>query len=719
MQANTTKRAILLALFTASIALNTATIARAQIVSTNNLPATPELRAVDVGQIIELRGATAGELPELPAGAGLELVAPRGGRASGQAVVRGAKLASVTATVAGLNLPVQVRWLTGATVADTFVPQPVEQQTQPFWVTVNVPADARPGKYAGTVNVSADGWRGSLPVTVDVLPWVLPPAKDWQVLTGFHHSPDTIALHYKVDPWSDQHLKLLEPSLRLLADLGTKSTMIYLVAEGLMYERFSMVRVRADGTLDFTPVDKYLDLWEKVGGPPANLTLYLWCNNDGIGKPRSADRPFRVTRVTTDGKLENFDAPGYGKPGSVEFWQPIFTGIRDRLAKRGWQRTEVLLGIPYDTRPSEEEMEFFAKVAPGWRWRVYTHGFNIPLPQADGKLVLPDGGDVGWLEGIEPVGFGQMGGKFPGVIKGAKMKRNYPFTIICRIHYYPPTRPWVIRDAPVTTVLRGVQGLSALGLDYWEMKLPGVRFTGGNDSHSDLCISGGATPRHGVIMNITQPGPNGAEPGPRFELIREGLQVAEALVRARAAGQTEPVRVFEQFIEDRTSNAYGFTPNGKILDETPTTYLWHMWYDAEGLAKFLREKRAAHPQARLVLMACSSERYTDRISPLGTACAGADAVVFTDFTKPLSDFDGVIAKLKSGLPATVPYEVVRDRQQALARARAWAGPTGVVVVGGDGGNQTNNSQPLVVRERGQELWNAAVRELYKAAAETK
>jgi hypothetical protein len=43
----------------------------------------------------------------------------------------------------------------------------------------------------------------------------------------------------------------------------------------------------------------------------------------------------------------------------------------------------------------------------------------------------------------------------------------------------------------------------------------------------------------------------------------------------------------------------------------------------------------------------------------------------------------------------------------------------VVVVGGDGGNQTNNSQPLVVRERGQELWNAAVRELYKAAAETK
>jgi hypothetical protein len=85
----------------------------------------------------------------------------------------------------------------------------------------------------------------------------------------------------------------------------------------------------------------------------------------------------------------------------------------------------------------------------------------------------------------------------------------------------------------------------------------------------------------------------------------------------------------------------------------------------------------------------------------------------TDYVKPLTDFDGVIAKLKSGLPATVPHEVVRDRQQALTRARAWAGPTGVVVLGGD---NDNAGYPLVARERGQDRWNAAVRALYAGAA---
>jgi hypothetical protein len=277
----------------AVITLNLTSVARAQIVSTNNLPATPELRALDSGVLVNFRGPAptgkaAGQAhcprcdcakskvpvdklpnadpqhhcplcscpvnkvpPDLPAGAELEMVAPRGGTVSGQALLRGQQLSGVKAMPpvltgpGGATLPATVRWLTrpaGGAYANVFSATPTEKQLQPLFVTVAVPATAAPGIYAGKLEVAADGFRGAVPVKVEVMPWVLPAPKDWKLHTGLIQSPDTIALQYKVAPWSDEHLKLMEPSLRLLRDVGSDSCYVFLTAESDHYARYSAVR---------------------------------------------------------------------------------------------------------------------------------------------------------------------------------------------------------------------------------------------------------------------------------------------------------------------------------------------------------------------------------------------------------------------------------------------------------------------------------------------
>ena len=56
---------------------------------------------------------------------------------------------------------------------------------QPIWVRVNVPKDAKAGKYNGTITVKADGWTVSVPMQVDVFGFQLPDKMTCQTAFGF------------------------------------------------------------------------------------------------------------------------------------------------------------------------------------------------------------------------------------------------------------------------------------------------------------------------------------------------------------------------------------------------------------------------------------------------------------------------------------------------------------------------------------------------------
>jgi hypothetical protein len=209
------------------------------------------------------------------------------------------------------------------------------------------------------------------------------------------------------------------------------------------------------------------------------------------------------------------------------------------------------LGVPRDSYPSEEAAEMFAKVAPGWRWRVFTHGVGLGA-RADGKLMLPNGTECGWVESVSTPGFG---GNRPHMTAVAEHpKRAFTFTSVCREQAVPGEQGWLWRDLPAANLLRRGQGVSQVGLDYWDLKLaknevpPGLK-------NSSLCqITGwaGFTPRGKASKSLTAPGPNGAEPMLEYEMFREGVQAAAAFAVAR---DTEAGKAFAALLTSRMNYA--------------------------------------------------------------------------------------------------------------------------------------------------------------------
>ncbi len=73
----------------------------------------------------------------------------------------------------------------------------------PVWVTVNVPADAKPGDYEGKLTISATGTEPvEVPVKLKVCGWKLPYPHEYVTWADIVQSPESEAGKYKVPLWS-------------------------------------------------------------------------------------------------------------------------------------------------------------------------------------------------------------------------------------------------------------------------------------------------------------------------------------------------------------------------------------------------------------------------------------------------------------------------------------------------------------------------------------
>ncbi|MHC4917064.1 MAG: RNA polymerase sigma factor, partial [Planctomycetota bacterium] len=105
-----------------------------------------------------------------------------------------------------------------------------EGATVPVWLTVRVPDDAAPGKYAGEMTVSAEGSAPvRVPVEIEVVNWALPSPRGFATFMGVYQSPESVALQYGVELWSEEHWKRVEKSFELLGRLGNNLLVIPLV----------------------------------------------------------------------------------------------------------------------------------------------------------------------------------------------------------------------------------------------------------------------------------------------------------------------------------------------------------------------------------------------------------------------------------------------------------------------------------------------------------
>ena len=235
---------------------------------------------------------------------------------------------------------------------------------QPVWMTVNVPYDAKPGKYTGRMTVSSSNAKArSLPVELVVSDHILPPAHDWTFHLDLWQNPYSVARYENVPLWSDAHFEAMRPVMKMLAEAGQKSVTATIMNRpwtGQTEDAFgSMVTKirRIDGTwlYDYTIFDRWVEFMFSLGiDKQINCySMIPWALEfDYYDQATSSNTTIQAT------------------PGSQEYneyWGSFIADFARHLKSKGWFEKTM---IAMDERPMEsmqEVLSLIRNIEPGFK----------------------------------------------------------------------------------------------------------------------------------------------------------------------------------------------------------------------------------------------------------------------------------------------------------------------------------------------------------------
>ena len=559
------------------------------------------------GRGVPVRGVQQGNPfdPLLP----VRITMPRNGVGSGQAVLSDpAGLKGITAAIgplrgpAGATIPpagVQVRFAVQHPelhYCDALMPRPPQDaRTVPVWLIVQAAKDQAPGWYVSTLSLAANGHKFTVPVQVLVSGYTLPDAKDFSSAVGFTHSAQTVADHYKVELWSDAHFKLMEKSIALLGQVGNDVVQVPVLTSengggwksAFRWNLPPMIRwVRTAGRLrpDFSILNKYLDAYLKHCAPPRAISLYIW----GASSAKEIADAYENRRIASKENTKvsppkvqlwdpatktaaDYEAPFIGGEGGEQFWKPLLDGARELVTKRGWSERIIMLGIGGDLRPGEKTGRLVKQWAPYARWDFLSHFSGDPGPK-DGKLIATGGHEVGMREW-------PASAQLPLAALEERIKAPCDFLEL-------PTARWLHQEYSPPLVFRTMAAtwgcLGRIGLDFWTAR------------------QSKTTPRSSSffshVESLTVPGPDGAAPTVRWQMLRECIQDAEirtAIVRAYLKLPEERRKACRALLEELSVRMGRGSPF--FLSQSELGYDWPSYVAAvhQAAAELAGEKTAA------------------------------------------------------------------------------------------------------------------------------
>lgn len=235
---------------------------------------------------------------------------------------------------------------------------------QPVWMTVDVPSDAKPGKYRGKLTVSSSNAKSrSLPVELVVSAHILPPAHDWAFHLDLWQNPYSVARVENVPLWSDAHFEAMRPVMKMLADAGQKSvtaTIMNRPWNGQTEDAFgSMVTKirRVDGTwlYDYTIFDRWVEFMFSLG-IDRQINCYSmipWALEfDYYDQATSSNTTIQATS---------------GSQEYNEYWGSFIADFARHLKSKGWFEKTM---IAMDERPLESMqavLSLIRKIEPDFK----------------------------------------------------------------------------------------------------------------------------------------------------------------------------------------------------------------------------------------------------------------------------------------------------------------------------------------------------------------
>jgi hypothetical protein len=408
-------------------------------------------------------------------------------------------------------------------------PTPVYGAVAPVWVTVKVPADARPGDYRGTLTVGANQQAFAVPIELRVSPFTLPDPKQYRTFVELVESPDTLAMEYGVPLWSEAHWKHIEKSLTLAGQSGAKTCYVPLICETNLGNEQSMVRwvKQAENRYryDFSIMEKYLDLVAKYQGPSTLVCFCVW-DNFLEGGQFDGDIKYEA-KVTQDDRMaykgkgpkvtvlngdqpSNVVLPGYSDPAAGPLWEGLAKELLQRMKKRGMEKT-MLLGLATDTVPAPAVVRFWQGLLPGVPWASHAHSFRDKI----------DGVPVAYTSGVWPPRFIRYDGT-------SRQGWRNPRLMVQFARSLTESRPLTVFRLIDEHNIGGEQrGFGRLGADFW----PVLKDKNGQWAWRVFDRYPKASWRAlNIRVALLGAGPDGPVSTARFEALREGVEECEARI---------------------------------------------------------------------------------------------------------------------------------------------------------------------------------------------
>jgi len=193
-------------------------------------------------------------------------------------------------------------------------------RTQPIWLTVFVPANAPPGMYEGQFSVGIGATSQTIPVSLEVFPFVLPDERHLWVTNWF--DPVRIARFHKVEPWSQQHWSLLE---RYGANMAAHRQNVVLTPLSLIH-----ATQESDGRVvfDYEQFDRWVRLFDTVGACQRIEIGHVGHHGSGGWASKEIVLNTITARDRASGKQVTL-SPEKGLA-------PLLSDLERHVAERGW-----------------------------------------------------------------------------------------------------------------------------------------------------------------------------------------------------------------------------------------------------------------------------------------------------------------------------------------------------------------------------------------------
>ncbi|MFS0491466.1 glycoside hydrolase domain-containing protein [Leadbetterella byssophila] len=226
---------------------------------------------------------------------------------------------------------------------------------RPVWVSIEVPADAKPGNYAGKVLLKG---KSVLDIELEILDRILPPPSEWSYHLDQWQHPSAVARVNNVPLWSDAHFEALKPVMSLAAKAGQKVITATLNKDPWNVQTFDpyadmiIWEKKADGTwaYDYKVFDRWVQFMLDLGiKKMINCYSIIPWNNE--------------IHYLDGGQWVNVKAEP-GTPIFEELWSPFLKDFVQHLRERGWLE---ITNIAMDERTRvqmDAAFQLLQKVAP-------------------------------------------------------------------------------------------------------------------------------------------------------------------------------------------------------------------------------------------------------------------------------------------------------------------------------------------------------------------